>query len=187
MIAVLQSFLDQISDQELRRKVSEYIEIYEDDLLIYPASLRFHHNYDGGLLDHTVEVVEISLKIADFLSKLGLKIDRDALVVAGLLHDFGKLEEYVFDERQKKWTHSFQRDRMDHSLFPILDFMEKTNYPLPKKICLIILGHMGGWSRTSVYPDFLESAILHAADLISSRLERGEHNGETLQGSKTRS
>ena len=170
----IQTLINSISDPELREHVKSYFEIYWEDFEIYPASLRFHHCYDGGLLDHTVEVVEISLKIADFLTKLGLKIDRDALIVAGLLHDFGKLEEYVFDERQKKWIHRFQRDRMDHSLFPILDFMEKTKYPLPKKICLIILGHMGGWSRTSVYPDFLESAILHAADLISSRMERGD-------------
>jgi len=166
----LKAYFEELEDSDFKKKFRQYLEIYEESLNIYPASIRYHHNYTGGLLDHTLEVLEISLEIADLIEKRGFSIDREALIISAICHDFGKFEEYTWDKRQKRWTHAFQRNRMDHALFPILDFMDKMKYPFPRKAALIILSHAGGWSGTSVFPDFIESAILHAADLISSRL-----------------
>ncbi len=53
--------------------------------LAAPASLNYHHNYQGGLLEHSVETAEIAASLP-----LRTVFDRDVLITAALLHDIGK-------------------------------------------------------------------------------------------------
>jgi 3'-5' exoribonuclease len=77
--AILQAFLD---DEDLM-----------NDLAHAPAASSFHHAYIGGLLEHTLNLIEI----ADRLLPLYPKLSRD-LVLAGLfLHDIGKTWELSYD------------------------------------------------------------------------------------------
>ncbi|WP_278403861.1 HD domain-containing protein [Pseudoalteromonas ruthenica] len=50
-----------------------------------PASLNYHHNYPGGLLQHSVEIAWAIVGIQDFSP-----LERDIAVVSALLHDIGK-------------------------------------------------------------------------------------------------
>ena len=67
-----------------------------------PAALRHHQSYPGGLLEHTINVTELALAIADRFEGTApltyntrrLRLDRQVLVAAGLLHDIGKIETY---------------------------------------------------------------------------------------------
>ncbi len=54
-----------------------------------PAARRNHHNYIGGLLEHTVNVAKLCDTIAGFYP-----MDRDLLITGALLHDIGKTKEY---------------------------------------------------------------------------------------------
>ncbi|MFN4327603.1 MAG: HD domain-containing protein [Limnobacter sp.] len=60
--------------------------------LTYPASLRSHHNYERGLLVHTAEVVAYVLLD---LANLKEPADVSLTILAALLHDFGKVEDYI--------------------------------------------------------------------------------------------
>ncbi|MBF8259988.1 MAG: yhaM, partial [Actinobacteria bacterium] len=51
-----------------------------------------HHDYIGGLLEHTVSVAEI----CRFLSAHYEGVDGDLLVAGALLHDIGKVEELAY-------------------------------------------------------------------------------------------
>ena len=62
---------------------------YGHDLVTAPGSHRSHHSEPGGLLRHTVEVAEAVERATGDLSTNAL--ERDAAVVAALLHDVGKL------------------------------------------------------------------------------------------------
>jgi 3'-5' exoribonuclease len=55
----------------------------------YPAAKGNHHNYIHGLLQHSIEVVDISLFLANYF-----EVNKDLLICAGLLHDIGKLKSY---------------------------------------------------------------------------------------------
>ncbi|MCX7258594.1 MAG: HD domain-containing protein [Polaromonas sp.] len=57
-----------------------------------PSSRKGHHCGRGGNLRHSVEVTRLSLCIAaaDFENL----VDRDVLIVAALMHDLGKAQEY---------------------------------------------------------------------------------------------
>jgi 3'-5' exoribonuclease len=63
-----------------------------------PAALAMHHAYIHGLLQHSVEVAELSLGIATHCAPVAEFIDHDALIVGALLHDIGKMvSEYEWD------------------------------------------------------------------------------------------
>jgi 3'-5' exoribonuclease len=57
-----------------------------------PASLNFHHNYAGGLIEHSVDVA-VRLASGHSMSQQ----QRDIAVVAALLHDIGKTQTLTAD------------------------------------------------------------------------------------------
>ena len=55
------------------------------------AARVIHHAYSGGLLEHTLEVLEYCLKILELQGEL---LSPDVLLTGAALHDIGKLWEY---------------------------------------------------------------------------------------------
>ncbi len=51
-----------------------------------------HHAYLGGLLEHTVAVATMALE----LCSLHVRLDRDLLLSAAIVHDLGKTREFVY-------------------------------------------------------------------------------------------
>lgn len=74
-------------------------EIYLDDehlmdaFRVAPAAVRLHHAYLGGLLEHTLTL----LQIADRVCPLYPKISRDLVLMGLFLHDLGKTRELFYD------------------------------------------------------------------------------------------
>ena len=63
-----------------------------------PAAPRKHHAYPGGLLDHTLGVVEIAERLVEvYRTVYGARVDRDIVVGAALLHDLFKYYQYEPD------------------------------------------------------------------------------------------
>jgi len=58
-------------------------------LLTAPAAKSIHHAYVGGLLEHTLSVAGLALRLADHYPEL----DRQALLAAAVCHDLGKIWE----------------------------------------------------------------------------------------------
>ncbi len=72
----------------------------ESDFYSAPASIVYHNNYAGGLVDHSVNVLDVMCLLVDQLQmteELGLKEDLTTLRVCGLLHDVCKVGYYVID------------------------------------------------------------------------------------------
>ncbi len=79
------------SDEKLRNFVSDLLTKYQEEFKITPAAKLMHHNYVGGLLEHSFECMEIADKVYEMFPK---KLDRDEVVAASIIHDFGKILEY---------------------------------------------------------------------------------------------
>ncbi|HLP84773.1 MAG TPA: HD domain-containing protein [Phycisphaerales bacterium] len=58
-----------------------------------PAAKSMHHAFLGGLLEHTLTLMQI----ADRICPLYPKINRDLVILGLFLHDLGKTRELVFD------------------------------------------------------------------------------------------
>lgn len=56
-----------------------------------PAAKAVHHAYVGGLLEHTLSVARLAMRMADHYPHL----DRQVLLVAALFHDMGKIWEFT--------------------------------------------------------------------------------------------
>jgi 3'-5' exoribonuclease len=88
------ALVDSIQSSELKVFVTEVI-LQPNVALKFitcPASIKYHHNYAGGLLDHSVEVATSFAS-----SKPSRSVQHDLAVVAGLLHDVGKTQTLTSD------------------------------------------------------------------------------------------
>ncbi|MEE2003262.1 HDIG domain-containing protein [Alkalimonas sp. MEB108] len=72
-----------------------------------PASLNYHHNYQGGLLEHSVETAEIVASLP-----LCNEFDRDVLITAALLHDIGKTKTLASNMRRSQLGKLVDHDEM---------------------------------------------------------------------------
>jgi 3'-5' exoribonuclease len=57
-----------------------------------PAAKMMHHACLGGLLEHTLSVAGLALRLCDHYPRL----DRDLLLAGALLHDLGKVREFSY-------------------------------------------------------------------------------------------
>ena len=163
----IESHLDQMTDKALSSLIRHYLSELGNRFEESPASSTFHHNWKGGLRQHIEEVLDIG---NDIICACSLDdVDIDHFTAAAILHDLGKVGTYYYDREQKRYM-KYYGVRGDHSIAPLIWFL-KNGYKLPETISLAVLGHMGGWSKTSIYPDTMLATVLASADMISSRLE----------------
>ncbi len=63
-----------------------------------PAAPRKHHMFSGGLLIHTLSVARISEALVNIFEEVyNIRIDRDLVIAAALLHDIYKYYQYEKD------------------------------------------------------------------------------------------
>ena len=88
--------------QVKREGINELIEFIEKtDFFTAPASTRFHGNYEGGLVEHSMKVYEI-LKHKVETNMEPLNVNPETLILVPLLHDLCKANFYKIDYRNAK-------------------------------------------------------------------------------------
>lgn len=88
--------------QVKREGIDELIEFLEkSDFYKAPASTRFHGDFEGGLVAHSLKVYEI-LKFKVENSIIPINIPDESIIIIGLLHDICKTNFYKVDYRNAK-------------------------------------------------------------------------------------
>ena len=130
--------IENLSDENLKNFISDLIFENEEQFKSAPAAKLMHHNYLGGLLQHTAECVEIA---NNFLSTFPVKADKDTVIAACILHDFGKIFEYVLDEDSGliDYNEDFRKDWISHSQWAYTQCMSQGF----KTIAKMIAAHHG--------------------------------------------
>ena len=83
-------YIKSIKNKDLNKIVKTIIDQNWAKFVSYPAGVRVHHDFFGGLITHTLSMC----KVADFLCKNIYKnLNRDLLLSGCMLHDIGKLVE----------------------------------------------------------------------------------------------
>ena len=110
----IMGFVNEIQDKKLSEFVAGLLFEYEKEFKITPAAKLMHHNYIGGLLEHTYECLDIAKVV---LTKCNDKINSDIVYAACILHDFGKIFEYVVDMETGliEYNEEFRKDWRTHS------------------------------------------------------------------------
>ncbi|MFH1941919.1 MAG: HD domain-containing protein [bacterium] len=155
---------------------SQWIERFNEA----PGGKLWHHAYIGGLLEHTLAVVQI----CETMARLYPKADRDLLITGALLHDIGKIEEYRYDQgfieytdEGRLWGHiSIGAQRIRTTIEEIEKTEDAFPQELKKQILHLILSHQGKLEHGSpVLPATLEAIILYYADEMDSKANAVQH------------
>jgi len=137
----------------------------------HSAAKSVHHGFVGGLLEHTLGIVEL----CDFLSSKYTLLNRDLLLCAAMLHDIGKIKELsAFPEND--YTDAGQllghimigTEIINDKIRDIKEFPEVLSLEL--KHC--ILAHHGELEYGSPKkPALAEAVALSMADNLDAKLE----------------
>lgn len=94
LTARLREILQSITDPHIRALLDCFL-IDEPLMTAFataPAGMKAHHAFQGGLLEHVVNMLEIGSRIHDLLNG----VDRSLLLAGIFLHDLGKVRELNF-------------------------------------------------------------------------------------------
>ncbi len=147
---------------------------FTKEFYIAPAAIVHHHNYMGGLLDHSVEILEICRTLCNIFPD----INKDLLYCGVLLHDIGKTKTYIYGTGPIGF--SKEGDLLDHiyiSCEMVKERMTKLETPeeLSNQILHMILSHHGyvsnGWG-SPVDPKTPEALALHYADNMDAKVKK---------------
>lgn len=190
------SYFQPVSDRDPREMLQELKEIISNDIknphlkllllsffndkeftrrfALAPAARSIHHNYAGGLLEHTLEVIRICRHLASLYPD---HLRLDLLLTGATLHDVGKIEEYdpasldfEFSDRGKLVGHiSIGKEMLDQKISQIPAFP----FQLKLELEHMILSHHGmrEWGSPEV-PKTIHAFTLFHADLVSARLNQ---------------
>lgn len=138
---------------------------------IHSAAKTMHHNFAGGLLEHSLSVA----KLCDFYAKTYPVINRDLLITAALCHDIGKMNELsAFPEND----YTDEGQLIGHIVTGTLMIEEKIKqiegFPikLGNELKHCILSHHGELEFGSPKkPALIEAVALAFADNTDAKLE----------------
>ncbi len=135
-----------------------------------PAGKLFHHDYVGGLADHSLSMAEVAIRLADHYPKL----DRDLLIVGTLLHDIGKIWEYDATNVIDFTDHGRLVGHInigDEFICSMADAIEHFPDDLLMHVRHLIISHQGEPEKGSpVKPQTPEAVFLHHLDDLDSRM-----------------
>lgn len=156
---------------------SKYYEMY----LKHPGAVFMHHSYLNGLLQHSIEVANISLKsfeaIEDSTQKDYYIVSKSLLIIGSLFHDIGKLMEIggILGFANKITDEGMVIGHINSSIYILQELFQSTGYVYQEDFKLKLLNTVISHHRlpefgSSVDARSLEALIVQSADLVSSRI-----------------
>lgn len=86
-----------------RRGIDKLIEyLHTTDFYTAPASTRFHSSYEGGLLQHSLNVYDSLSQMFEHMPWIEYKIPEETLIITALCHDLCKANFYKVEMRNRK-------------------------------------------------------------------------------------
>lgn len=140
-----------------------------------PGGKTRHHNYPGGLLVHTNEVLQTSLAMAYGRGQYS----RHVLIAACIVHDYYKVHEYTFNADGSIDKTDYAK-KIGHLAGSFGFWVTQANaMDIPRAfvedVAHCILAHHGRkeWG-SPVEPQTFEAHCIHAADMLSMQSQGNE-------------
>ena len=109
------------------------------DFFTAPASARFHSSYEGGLVDHSVNVYDCLnsyLKSPRTVDIIGTQYSDESIAIVSLLHDLCKIDVY------KKGFRNVKDEKGTWQRVDTFEYDDKMPYGHGEKSVYIISGYM---------------------------------------------
>ena len=177
LFKTLKDEIEEIENIQLKNLLNLFFEdkTFVEEFKHSPSAITHHHNYVGGNLEHTVGVIRLCKNIYEMYEG----INKDLVIAGAILHDIGKLKEYVTKAAVDKTDignfigHIVIGDRwIREKISELVDKGKDFDKELEDKLCHIILSHHGKYEYGSPrMPKTIEAFIVHAADLMDSQVK----------------
>jgi 3'-5' exoribonuclease len=135
-----------------------------------PGGVMLHHAYVGGLLEHTLSVVQAAGQLADHYAS----VDRDLVITGACLHDLGKIWELAYDHA---FEYTEEGRLVGHLLLETswlaarMDEIDGFPAPLKHHVLHLLASHHGLHEHGApVRPATPEALLLHYADDLDSKM-----------------
>jgi len=161
----MQTMIESVQNQHLKALLRSFFNdtAFTSSFKQSPAAKKIHHNYLGGLLEHTVNVAKLCLRISELYP-----LDRELLLTGALLHDIGKTREYRVSTTIEVTTEgrlighlSIGAQMLEERIKRIEGFPSE----LEQKVLHMLLAHHGELEKGSpTLPAFAEAVALYHAD-----------------------
>ena len=119
-------------------KLLEYLMSHSSDFFDAPASARYNGNYDGGLVEHSLNVYDC---LKDYLERTrvkttyGLNYNDESIAIVALLHDLCKINCYKKGTRNVKENGQWKQ-------VPTFEYNDTLPYGHGEKSVYMISGYM---------------------------------------------
>ncbi|MDR1958506.1 MAG: HDIG domain-containing protein [Planctomycetaceae bacterium] len=183
----------QVDRQKLRNRLLEILRGMKDPVLVNladcffideefmdqfcraPAGIKLHHAYEGGLLEHTVTMLEVAQRVIPLYPAL----NGDLLLTGIFLHDIGKTAELGYDAEM---TYTSQGQILGHPVLALEMLQDKIReteklseerFDPEWEMLLkhLIISHHGTYEHGSPkLPMTLEAVALYHIDSLDSKL-----------------
>jgi len=172
MLSDLKTLVNQIQNRHLRTLIDSFMADHHfvTQFKKAPAAKHFHHSYLGGLLEHTLSVSQMAVRVSEQYPDL----DCDLLLSGAILHDIGKIEELTFEPNIE---YSNKGRLLGHIVLGVVMLEEKLKSlkDFPSELALrlkhLILSHHGEFDFGSPKrPKFLEAFALHLIDDMDAKI-----------------
>ena len=173
-------------------KLLDYL-LNQSDFFTAPASGRRHNNFDGGLVEHSLNVYNRLLNNVktEYGENYAQKISNESIAIMGLLHDLCKVNTYTKDLRNQKidgvwqqvpyyaYSNSLPYGHGEKSVYIINGFMRLT-----REEAIAINWHMGGFDlrcqggsdMADAFKMYPLAVLLHVSDLEASYIDENITN-----------
>jgi len=173
----LRELLQSVTDPHLRNLADcfliddAFVELFSKT----PAGIKLHHAYLGGLLEHSLQMMEVAVRLADLYPVL----NRDLLLMGAFLHDIGKTKELAFGNDM---YYTDQGQLLGHPFIGVEILDEKiaeaeklAGEPFNAETAMLLkhmlISHHGTYENQSTkLPMSLEAMALHFIDSIDSKI-----------------
>lgn len=172
MFSELKEIIKTIKDPYLQKLLALFLndEDFCKNFCSVPAAVSYHHAFLGGVLEHTLAVAKLGVKIAPLYPSL----NRDLLMCGIVLHDIGKITELRYE---KNFQYSDEGQLVGHLISGVIMIEKKVNQieDFPKTLLdllrHLILSHHGeyAWGSPKL-PMTLEALALHYLDNLDAKI-----------------
>ncbi|MHB1361629.1 MAG: 3'-5' exoribonuclease YhaM family protein [Thermoleophilia bacterium] len=173
LIGYLRYFLTEVFDPDFSRLLESFFddEAFVERFRRAPGDARSHHAYLGGLIEHTVSVATL----CQHTTLQHPRLNSDLLLTAALLHDVGKVDEFLCDGRIR---YSREGRLLGHVLLGqrLVEGRIRSlkDFPRDKELDLIhaMISHHGEleWGAPK-RPQSAEALVLHHIDNLDAKVK----------------
>jgi len=159
----------EMKNAKLQRIVRAFVKKHHEDLFLYPAAVRNHHEYTSGLAHHIVGMLDLAKSIQN----LHPEVDLDLLYAGVILHDIGKLKELSGPISTAYTTEGKLLGHISIMVEEIGQMARELQIEGEEVMVLqhLVLSHHGKAEWGSPKPPMVrEAEVLHLIDLIDARL-----------------